>query len=99
MYFNNFLVVIYIGRGVYIVFNVGIIIVNYNIKNLKLYVLGEDVKIGNYSWIGMNLVILLGVELGEYIIVGVGLVVIKSFLEGNVVIGGNLVKVIKKIWG
>ncbi|MDT4068951.1 type 8 capsular polysaccharide synthesis protein Cap8J, partial [Staphylococcus aureus] len=58
---------------------------------------GEDVKIGNYSWIGMNSVILPGVELGEHTIVGAGSVVTKSFPEGNVVIGGNPAKIIKKI--
>ncbi|MBO8759626.1 type 8 capsular polysaccharide synthesis protein Cap8J, partial [Staphylococcus aureus] len=57
----------------------------------------EDVKIGNYSWIGMNSVILPGVELGEHTIVGAGSVVTKSFPEGNVVIGGNPAKIIKKI--
>ncbi|HDJ1512593.1 TPA: type 8 capsular polysaccharide synthesis protein Cap8J, partial [Staphylococcus aureus] len=70
---------------------------NHNIKNLKSHAPGEDVKIGNYSWIGMNSVILPGVELGEHTIVGAGSVVTKSFPEGNVVIGGNPAKVIKKI--
>ena len=63
-YFNNFSAVIYLGRGVYIAPNVGIITANHDIKNLKSHVPGKDVKIGNYSWIGMNSVILPGVELG-----------------------------------
>ena len=96
-YFNNFSAKIYLGRGVYIAPNVGIITANHDLNNLKKHVNGEDVIIGNYSWIGMNSVILPGVELGERTIVGAGSVVTKCFPEGNVVIGGNPAKVIKKL--
>ena len=43
-YFNNFSAVIYIGRGVYIAPNVGIITANHNIKNLKSHAPGKMSK-------------------------------------------------------
>ena len=47
------------------------------------------VTIGNSCFIGMNSLLLPGVELGDHTIVGAGSVVTKSFPEGNVVIAGN----------
>lgn len=47
------------------------------------------IKIGNSCFIGLNSIILPGVELGDRTIVGAGSVVTKSFPEGNVVICGN----------
>lgn len=47
------------------------------------------VTIGNSCFIGINSILLPGVELGDHTIVGAGSVVTKSFPEGNVVIAGN----------
>jgi len=87
---------IYIGKGTRIAPNVGIITVNHNPQNLDEYMEGKDVIIGAKCWIGMNSMILPGVELGDHTIVGAGSVVTKSFPEGNQIIAGNPAKVIRK---
>lgn len=52
------------------------------------------IKIGNSCFIGVNSLVMPGVELGDCTIVGAGSVVTKSFPQGNVVICGNPAKVI-----
>ena len=47
------------------------------------------ITIGDSCFIGMNSILMPGVELGERTIVGAGSVVTKSFPEGNIVIAGN----------
>jgi acetyltransferase-like isoleucine patch superfamily enzyme len=86
----------YIGDYVRIANNVGIITSNHDLidHNISHY---NKVIIGDYSWIGMNSVILPGVELGTRTIVAAGSVVTKSFPEGFCVIGGNPAKKIKDI--
>lgn len=80
---------IYIGSGTRIAGNVGIITANHDLNDLSKAAPGKDVRIGKNCWIGMNSMILPGVELGEHTIVGAGSVVTKSFPEGNCVIAGN----------
>jgi hypothetical protein len=87
-YFQNSKASIYLGRGVYIGPNVGIITANHNIHDLDLHHEGRDVVIGNRCWIGMNAVLLPGIVLGDRTIVAAGSVVTKSFPEGGCVIGG-----------
>ncbi|MCO4337968.1 acyltransferase [Staphylococcus agnetis] len=96
-YFNNFSAKIYIGKGVYIAPNVGIITANHDFNDLHAHNEGKNVVIGDKSWIGMNAVILPGVTLGEKTIVGAGAIVTKSFPEGNVVLAGNPAKKIKEL--
>lgn len=86
---------IIIGKGSYIAPNVGIITTNHDVYNLDKHVEGRMVKIGEKCWIGMNAVILPGVELGTNTIVGAGSVVTKSFPEGNCIIAGNPAKIIR----
>lgn len=86
---------IYIGSGSYIAANVGIITANHDLSDLSKAAPGKDVIIGRNCWIGMNSVILPGVELGEHTIVGAGSIVTKSFPQGNCVIAGNPAKIIK----
>ena len=86
---------IYIGKGTHIAANVGIITANHDLNDLTKAAPGKDVRIGDNSWIGMNSVILPGVELGEHTIVGAGSVVTKSFPDGHCVIAGNPAKVIR----
>lgn len=58
----------------------------------------ENVKIlCEKCWIGMNSMILPGVELGNRTIVGAGSIVTKSFKEGNCIIAGNPAKVIRNL--
>lgn len=85
-----------IGNNVSFARNIGVISANHSIYNQSLH----DAKttiIGDYSWIGMNAVILPGVTLGPRTIVGAGSVVTKSFSEGYCVIAGNPARKIKDI--
>lgn len=76
--------------------NVGIISANHIVNDIQKHE-KKKVKIGSYSWIGMNSVILPGVILGDHTVVAAGSVVNKSFPDGYVVIGGIPAKVLKKI--
>lgn len=96
-YFQNFNAHIYIGKGSYIAPNVGIITANHELTDLDGHADGLDVIIGEKCWIGMNSVILPGVELGNGTVVAAGAVVTKSFKQGNIVIAGVPAKVIKEI--
>lgn len=88
---------IYVGRNTHVAPNVGLITTNHDIQNPNRHVRGEDIRIGNYCWIGMNAVILPGVTLGDHTVVAAGAVVTKSFPEGYVVLGGVPAKVIKTV--
>lgn len=85
---------VYIGDYVRFGPNVGILSSNHDLYNRDSYST-KSIKIGDYCWIGMNALIMSGVELGPSTIVGGGSVVTKSFPEGYVVIAGNPAKVIK----
>lgn len=86
-----------IGKGTYIAPNVGIITSNHNVYDLDKRMKAENVTIGAQCWIGMNSMILPGVELGQHTIVGAGSVVTKSFKDGNCIIVGNPAKKIKDL--
>lgn len=87
---------VYIGDYTQIAQNVGIISSNHDVyDNSKHH--QEEVRIGNYCWLGMNSIVLPGVTLGDFTIVGAGAVVTKSFPEGYCVIAGNPAKVIKTL--
>lgn len=86
-----------IGNYVRVAPNVGIISANHNFYNNSKHDSSNPIIIGDYSWIGMNSVILPGVMLGDFTIVGAGSVVTKSFPDGYCVIAGNPAKLIKKL--
>ena len=88
---------IYIGDYTQIGPNVGIIAANHNLYDNRKHERNNAVYIGKYSWIGMNSIILPGVELGDFTIVGAGSVVTKSFKKGSCVIGGNPAKIIREL--
>ena len=96
-YFQNFDGHIYIGYGTYIAPNVGIITSNHDLNNLDQHDGGFDVILGQKCWIGMNSVILPGVELGDNTVVAAGAVVTKSFPQGHIVIAGVPAKIVKEI--
>jgi acetyltransferase-like isoleucine patch superfamily enzyme len=77
--------------------NVGIISANHRDDSLRDHHLENPIRIGSYCWIGMNAIILPGVELGNHTYVGAGAVVTKSFPDGYCVIAGNPARVIRAI--
>ena len=96
-YYQNFSGKIEIGRGTYVAPNVGIITANHRLDKLSEHLPGSDVSIGANCWIGMNAVILPGVQLGPSTIVAAGAVVTKSFPDGYAVIGGIPARILKKL--
>jgi hypothetical protein len=87
-YFQAFAARIVLKKGVRIAPNVGLITANHQPGSLEEHQAGQDIVIGERSWIGMNAVILPGVTLGPDTIVGAGTVVTRSFPEGGVVLTG-----------
>jgi acetyltransferase-like isoleucine patch superfamily enzyme len=79
---------IFIGDYTNIGPNVGIISANHNLIDNSKHDTAAPIKIGKFCWIGMNAVILPGVELGDFTIIGAGTIVSKSFAEGYCVLGG-----------
>lgn len=96
-YFQAIGAKIIIGRGTTIAPNVGIITANHDLNDPDIQADGEEIRIGEKCWIGMNAIILPGVVLGMHTIVGAGSVVTKSFTDGYCVIAGNPAKVIKML--
>lgn len=86
-----------IGDYTIIAPGVGIISANHDLYDYGKHIRGKEVKIGSYCWLGMNSVILPGVELGNHVIVAAGSVVNKSFPEGYCVIGGVPAKKIRDL--
>jgi acetyltransferase-like isoleucine patch superfamily enzyme len=86
---------IFIGDYVHFSRNIGVISGNHGLYNHYGAYDNKETVIGDYSWIGMNCVILPGVVLGIRTIVGAGSVVTQSFPDGYCVIAGNPAKLIK----
>lgn len=85
---------IYFGNYVQLAPNVGILSANHDLYDQTKYCIAP-IKIGDYSWIGMNSVITAGVTLGPRTIVAAGAVVTKSFPDGFVVLAGVPAKPVK----
>ncbi len=86
-----------IGYGTYIAPNVGLITANHSLDDPEQHLPAKSIILGEQCWIGMNSMILPGVELGPHTVVGAGSVVTKSFPEGHCVIAGNPARLIKQI--
>lgn len=78
---------------------VGIISLNHNPLNVYDYQKEKfpSVVIGAYCWLGMNTIVLPGVEIGDFTVIGAGSVVTKSFPDGYCVLAGNPARVIKQL--
>lgn len=85
---------IWIGNYVRFGPNVGILSSNHDLYERDKSI-NKPIKIGDYCWIGMNSLVMAGVELGPSTIVGGGSIVTKSFTDGFCVIAGNPAKVIR----
>ncbi|MBN2569758.1 MAG: acyltransferase [Deltaproteobacteria bacterium] len=96
-YFQNQDARIFLGKGVWIGPNVGIITSNHEPEEPDRHLPGEDIHIGDNCWIGMNAVVLPGVVLGPNTTVGAGSVVNRSYPEGNCVIAGVPARLIRKL--
>lgn len=96
-YWQAFDAKIVVGKNVHIAPNVGIVTTNHDIHDPSKHIQGKEIIIKDNCWIGMNSVVLGGVELGENTVVAAGAVVTKSFAEGHCVIGGVPARIIKKI--
>lgn len=87
---------LYFGDYTIIGQNSGILSGNHDINDYRILT-PKNTSIGSYCWVGMNSVILGGVELGDHTIVAAGSVVTKSFPEGYCIIAGTPAKVVKKL--
>lgn len=97
IYLNNRLNKVTIGKNCYIASHVGIITEQHDLYNLEAHTSGKEIKLGDWCWIGMNAVIMPGVELGDHTTVGANSVVTKSFPKGYVVVAGVPARVIRTI--
>lgn len=95
-YFQGFDKIV-IGKNVWIGQNTGLITANHKLTNPEEHEGGKPITLGDFTWVGMNSVILPGVTLGPHTIVGAGSIVTKSFPDGYCVFAGNPARLIKKI--
>ena len=86
-----------IGAGTIWSFNVSMISLDHDLKDLSKATSKGPIIIGKNCWIGAGAVILSGVMLGDRTIIGANSVVNKSFPQGNIVIAGSPAKVIKEL--
>lgn len=89
-YYQCFSGRIYLGKGCMIAPNVGLITSNHDLSKIgeEFHLPSKDIKIGDGCWVGMNAVILPGVELPPRTTVGAGAVVTKGLKEeGRTLVG------------
>ncbi len=88
---------IYIGDYTNIGPNVGLVSANHDLIDNSKHIISPPIRIGRFCWLGMNAVILPGVQLGDFTTVAAGAVVTESFTEGYCVLGGSPARVIKQL--
>jgi len=91
--------IIKIGKRCMISHNVHIRTSAYDEKTLSMENRGhkfDNIEIGDFVWIGVNVYIKGGVKIGNNVIIGANSLVTKSFPD-NVVIGGSPAKILREI--
>lgn len=88
---------IVIGDYTLVAPNVGLVSASHTLTDYSQHEPSRPIRIGSYCWIGMNAVVLAGVELGDHTVVGAGAVVTDSFPGGYVVVGGVPARVLRQI--
>lgn len=88
---------IIIGHGCQFGPGVGLISANHDTADLSQHKGADPIRIGDRCWLGMNAIVLPGVELGPRTIVGAGSVVTRSFPQGNCTIAGNPARVVRDL--
>ena len=86
-----------IGRGTFIAPNVGIVTTNHDLEDPKKHSPARNISIGKNCWIGMNSMLLPGVELGDGTVVAAGSIVTKSWTEGHCVLAGNPARLLRTL--
>ncbi len=76
---------------------VGLISANHDPLKNDRWLAAPPIRMGARCWLGMNAIILPGVQLGENTVVGAGAVVTKSFPDGWCVLAGNPARVIRRL--
>ena len=88
---------IILGENLWMASHVKIISKNHDVNCYSRYVNDNPIVIGDDCWLGMNAVILPGVNLGNHTVVAAGAVVTKSFPQGNVVVAGVPAMIVKEL--
>jgi acetyltransferase-like isoleucine patch superfamily enzyme len=86
-----------IGDYTIIAPNVGLISASHSLYDLTRHEPSPPIRIGRYCWLGMNVVVLPGVQLGDHTVVAAGAVVTESFPIGYCVLGGVPAEVLKAL--
>ena len=74
---------------------VGLISANHDPADNTRWLPAPPIRLGKDCWLGMNVIVLPGVQLGDRTIVGAGAVVTKSFVDGHCVIAGNPARLLR----
>ncbi|APS37433.1 acyltransferase [Salegentibacter sp. T436] len=82
------------GQNILFASGLKIISANHNINNNDVWDITKPIQIGDNVWLGINTIILPGVQIADSCIVGAGSVLTKSFLNPGDIIAGNPAKVI-----
>lgn len=86
-----------LGYGIEVARGTALITSNHDLANPSVHTEPKSIELGDYCWLGTNVVIMPGVTLGPHTVVGANAVVTKSFTDGWCVLGGVPAKRIKGI--
>lgn len=78
---------ILLGNNVRIGPGVGLISANHDLNNYDKHLTTEPIRIGNNVWIGMNSVVLPGVQIGDNVAIGAGSIVTKDLPPNSIAVG------------